>query len=112
MAAGRYRDALRQRDFRLLVVAFLIDAIGGWASSVVLAVYVYDRAGQTAWIAGISAARWVPGLLFAPSSAVFAVLLPTIGTTNSLLVIGVGFSGASVLGLGPLLRADRKAVVM
>jgi MFS family permease len=60
---GRYRDALRSRDYRLLLSAFLVDAIGGWAYNVVLIVYVYDRTGSTTWIVATTAAGWVPRLL-------------------------------------------------
>ena len=60
---GKYRDALAQRDYRLLLSAFLVDAIGGWAYNVVLIVYVYDRTGSTTWIVATTASSWVPRLL-------------------------------------------------
>jgi MFS family permease len=58
-----YRAALRARDFRLLLSAALIDAIGGWAYSVVLIVYIFDRTGSTNWIVAATTASWVPRLL-------------------------------------------------
>src|SRR5665213_3814919 len=60
---GRYRDALRQRDFRLMVVAYIVDALGGWAYSVVLAVYVWDRTHSTQWLAAMASAGWLTSLL-------------------------------------------------
>ena len=58
-AGGRYRDALRTRDFRLMVVAYVVDALGGWAYSVVLAVYVWDRTHSTQWLAAMASAGWL-----------------------------------------------------
>lgn len=60
---GRYRAVLRRRDFRLLIGAFLVDSVGGWAYNIVLIVYIFDRTGSTAWIAATTAAGWVPRLL-------------------------------------------------
>jgi MFS family permease len=60
----RTRDALRSRDLRMLLSAFLVDAIGGWAYIVVLIVYVFDRTGSPTWIVVTTAAGWVPRLLF------------------------------------------------
>ena len=62
-SAGRYRDALRHRDFRVMLTAFGIDQIGSWAYNVVLIVYIYDRTGSTAWIAATTAAGWIPRIL-------------------------------------------------
>ncbi|MDT7573162.1 MAG: hypothetical protein QOE05_3336, partial [Actinomycetota bacterium] len=38
-----------------------------------------------------------------------SLLLRATSLDTTLLVVGLGFSGASILGMGPLLRADRKA---
>jgi hypothetical protein len=70
--AGRYQDILRRRDFRLLMSAFLSDAIGGWAYSVVLIVYVFDRTHSTNWIVATTAAGWLPRLLFSTYAGVLA----------------------------------------
>src|SRR3954451_2993019 len=69
---ARYRDALRSADLRKLASAFVIDALGGWAQSVVLTVYIYDRTGSPTWVAALSAARWIPGLLLASVGGVIA----------------------------------------
>jgi hypothetical protein len=45
------------------------------------------------------------------ASFITATLLHAYGLTTTLLAIGFGFSGASVLGLLPLWRADRRAMV-
>jgi MFS family permease len=69
---GRYRDALRQRDFRLMVVAFVVDALGGWAYSVVLAIYVWDRTHSTQWLAAMASAGWLTSLLVGGYAGVLA----------------------------------------
>lgn len=67
-----FRRALGVRDFRLLVTAFLIDAVGGWAYNVVLIVYVFQRTDSPAWIAAVTASSWVPRLLAAPHAGALA----------------------------------------
>jgi MFS family permease len=69
---GRYRDVLRQRDFVLLAVGSLIDQIGSWSYSVVLAVEVYHRTHSTIWLAGLSGSRWGVGLLLSGYAGVIA----------------------------------------
>jgi MFS family permease len=69
---GRYRDALRQRDFRLLATAYLIDEIGSWSYSVVIAVDVYERTHSTVWLAGLSASRWIVGFSLSGYAGVIA----------------------------------------
>ncbi len=71
-APGRYRSALRSRDLRLLLWAFVVDAVGGWAMSVVMVVYVYERTGSTASIALTTACGWVPRLLLSAYAGVLA----------------------------------------
>jgi MFS family permease len=71
-SAGRYRDALRHRDFTLMLTASLIDRIGSWAYNVILIVYVYQRTGSTTWIAAATAAGWLPRIVFATYAGVLA----------------------------------------
>jgi hypothetical protein len=63
---------LAVRDFRLLVVSFVIDQIGSWSYSVVIAVYVYERTHSTVDLAAMSACRWIPGLLLSGYAGVVA----------------------------------------
>lgn len=53
----------------------------------------------------------VPAALLV-ASFVSATLLHAFGLTDTLLAIGFGFSAAAVLGLVPLLRADRRAMAV
>lgn len=71
-ARGRFRDALRSRDLRLMVTAFLADGLGSWAYATVLIVYIFERTGSTTWIAIVSASRWLPSLLLASYGGVLA----------------------------------------
>jgi MFS family permease len=88
-SAGRYRDALRHRDFTLMLTASLIDRVGNWACNVVLIVYVYQRTGSVSWVAATTAAGWIPRIVF---SAYAGVLADRFERTRTLLV-------STVLGL-------------
>lgn len=70
--AGRYRNALQHRDFRLLATAFLVDQIGTWAYNVVLIVWVFDRTHSPTWVAATTASGWVPRLLWSAYAGVLA----------------------------------------
>jgi MFS family permease len=71
-ARGRYRNALRHRDLRLLIAAFLVDQIGSWSYIVVISVYIFDRTHSTQWLAANAACRWGPSLLVASYGGVLA----------------------------------------
>jgi MFS family permease len=104
-SAGRYRDALRHRDFTLMLAASLIDRVGSWAYNVVLIVYVYQRTGSVSWVAATTAAGWVPRIVF---SAYAGVLADRFERTRTLLVSTLlGLTLMAVLALvmaadGPL----------
>ena len=70
--AGRFRDALRHRDLRLLIGAFVVDQIGTWSYLVVISVYLFDRTHSTQWLAALGICRWVPGLLLTSYGGVIA----------------------------------------
>lgn len=95
---GRYRDALRQHDFALLVLASLVDEIGSWSYSVVIAVDVYERTHSTVWLASLSACRWIIGLLLSGYAGVIAdryertrvMLLSALG--SGVVMVGIAVS--------------------
>src|SRR5947209_19646936 len=60
---GAYRQALGNRDFRLLVIALSQSTMVDWAYNVALVVYVYDRTHSPAWVAASTIGRMVPRLL-------------------------------------------------
>jgi MFS family permease len=69
---GRYRDALRHRDLRLLIGTFLVDQVGSWSYVVVISVYVFETTHSTQWLAALGICRWGPGLLLASYGGVLA----------------------------------------
>jgi MFS family permease len=69
---SRYREVVRVRDFRLLVISFIVDQLGSWSYSVVIAVYVFERTHSTFDLAVLSACRWIPGLLLSGYAGVIA----------------------------------------
>jgi MFS family permease len=71
-ARGRYRDALRHRDLRLLIATFLVDQIGSWSYIIVISVYIFDRTHSTQWLAANAVCRWGPSLLLAGYGGVLA----------------------------------------
>jgi MFS family permease len=71
-ARGRYRDALRHRDLRLLIGSFLIDQIGSWSYVVVISVYIFERTHSTLWLSALGICRWAPGLLLSSFGGVLA----------------------------------------
>src|SRR5580704_12858924 len=113
-ARGRYRDALRRRDLRLLIAALLVDQIGNWSCFVVISVYVFDRTHSTQWLAILGICRWGPGLLLASYGGVLAdryqrvtvliasALANAVIMTSMAVVIGFGASIGPVLALTAL----------
>jgi len=99
---GRFRDALRVRDFRLMVVAFLFDAIGGWAYSIVMLVYVYERTGSATWVAAASAIRWLPPFFLGP----YLGVLGDRYDRKSVTMITAAMSGVVMFGMTALVAAD------
>jgi MFS family permease len=63
---------LRHRDFRLLVAAYSLSAVGSWAYNVGLAVYVYDRTHSAAWVGAVTVGRFIPSVLFGAYGGVVA----------------------------------------
>lgn len=68
----RYGAALRIRDLRLLVLAFLVDGGASWSYNVVLIAYFFERTHSPTWITALVTVRWVVGLLFGGYAGVLA----------------------------------------
>jgi len=93
------------------VLAFGLQIISGAGMVVVdvLAITALQRdlpRGVLSRVFGIFESA-VPGSLLA-SSLITAVILRNVGLTTTLLAIGFGFSAAAVLGIAPIVRADRR----
>ena len=116
-ARGRYRDALRRRDLRLLIASLVVDQIGNWSCFVVISVYIFDRTHSTQWLAILGICRWGPGLLLASYGGVLAdryqrvtvlilsALANAVIMTGMAVVIGFGASIGPVLALTALSSA-------
>ena len=69
---GRWRDALKSRDFRTMCAAYVVDGLGSWAYLTVIIVHVFERTGSTTWIAILTASGWIPRMLLSPYAGVLA----------------------------------------
>ena len=68
----RYGAALRIRDLRLLVLAFIVDGSASWSYNVVLIAYFFERTHSPTWITALVTVRWIVGLLFGGYAGVLA----------------------------------------
>ncbi len=108
-ARGRYRDALRYRDLRFLILSFLVDQIGSWSYVVVISVYVFDRTHSTQWLAALGICRWGPGLLFASYGGVIAdryervTVLVVSSLASAVLMTGLAVAVATDAPVGLIL---------
>jgi MFS family permease len=60
----RLRSLLANRDYRNLLQALAVSALGDWLYAVALSVYIFDRTGSVAWVGAANIARLVPYALF------------------------------------------------
>lgn len=115
---GRFRDALRSRDYRLLVITFVIDGLGSWAYLTVVTVYVFERSGSTTWIALVTASGWIPRLLLSSYAGVLAdkyertrvMVLSALGSTVMTGMLAVVIATDAPLGLLLVLTAINASV--
>ena len=71
-STGSYRNALANRDFRLLAIALTQSAMGDWAYNVALVVWIYDRTHSAGWVSAATLGRMIPRLLTSPYGGVIA----------------------------------------
>jgi MFS family permease len=100
-ARGRYRDALRHRDLRLLISAFGVDQIGSWSYLIVISVYVFDRTHSTQWLAILGVCRWGPSLLLASYGGVLADRYQRV----TVMVVSALASAALMAGMAAVVAA-------
>ena len=101
-APGRYRDALRHRDLRLLIAAFGVDQVGSWSYVVVISVYVFERTHSTVWLAALGICRWGPGLLLSSYGGVLADRYQRV----TVMVVSALTSAALMTGLAVVVAVD------
>lgn len=117
MKGGRFRDALRSRDLRLLSAAMVVDGLGTWAYSTVLVVYVFERTGSPTWIALVAASRWIPSLLLSSYGGVLADryertrVIVVSALLQFLVTVGMGFVVATDADLWLLLTVSALSAV-
>ena len=107
-ARGRYRDALRHRDLRLLIAAFAVDQVGSWSYVVVISVYVFERTHSTLWLAALGICRWGPGLLLASYGGVLADRYQRV----TVMVVSALASAALMTGLAAVVAVDAPVVLV
>jgi CRP-like cAMP-binding protein/predicted MFS family arabinose efflux permease len=69
---ARFRDALRHREFRLLLGSYAVSWTGDWCYSIALTVWVVQQTGSTAWVSLIFVLRILPYVLFGAPGGVIA----------------------------------------
>jgi predicted MFS family arabinose efflux permease len=66
----------REKDLRRLVAAVGVSALGTWSYNVGIAVYAFQEAGSTAWVAAATVGRYVPALVITAVGSRWADRLP------------------------------------
>jgi MFS family permease len=69
---AKYRSALRARDLRTLILAFIVDGAATWSYNVVLIAYIFERTHSATWITGMVTVRWIVGMVFGTYGGVLA----------------------------------------
>jgi MFS family permease len=69
---SKYGKALRIRDLRLLIGAFVVDGAASWSYTVVIVAYLFERTGSTGWVTAMVTVRWIVGLLCGGYAGVLA----------------------------------------
>ena len=70
--SGGFRDALRHRQFRLLLASYGVSWTGDWCYSVALTIWVVQRTGSGTWVAALLVIRILPYVLFGALGGVIA----------------------------------------
>lgn len=107
-ARGRYRDALRHRDLRLLIVSFLVDQIGSWSYVVVISVYIFDRTHSTQWLAAAGICRWAPGLVLASYGGVIADRYPR----TTVMIVSSLAAAVLMAGMAVVVATDAPVILV
>jgi MFS family permease len=71
-SGNKYRAALRHRDLRTLVIAFVVDGGASWSYNIVLIAYVFSRTHSAGWVTALVTVNWVVGMLFGGYGGVLA----------------------------------------
>ena len=97
-----YRSALRSRDLRTLIVAFIVDGGASWAYSVVLMAYIFDRTHSAGWITALVTAKWIVGMLTGGYGGVLADRFDR----RTVLIVSALLSAVIMVGMAVIVGVD------
>jgi MFS family permease len=104
---GTYRSALGHTDFRRLIAAYGVTAVGQTFGSVAMAVAMYDLTRSATWVAAIAAARLLPYLVVPGLAGVIAARVPRRGllvaSSAARAVLALVLASAVASGAPPLI---------
>lgn len=63
IGVAKYRSALRTRDLRILIAAFIVDNAANWSYLVVLVSYIFGRTHSETWVTGLLTVNWSVGMV-------------------------------------------------
>ena len=101
VARPSFRSALRAREFRWLMVAYSLQAIGQTFGTVAITVAIFEQTGSATWVAFAAAARLVPYVLLSGLAGVLADRIPR----KTLLALSISARATLAILLGVALAA-------
>lgn len=69
---ARFRDAMRHREFRLLLGSYAVSWSGDWCYTIALTVWVVQQTHSTGWVAAVFVLRILPYVLFGAPGGILA----------------------------------------
>lgn len=105
-ADGKFRAALRVRDLRTLMIAFIVDGGASWSYNVVLIAYFYERTHSASWITTLVTVRWLVGIVFGGYAGVLADRYDR----RKVLLVSAAAALVAALVVAALVQADAPLV--
>jgi MFS family permease len=99
-------STLRNRNVRLLAIAFATTQLGDWLYNIVLLAYVYERTGSAVWVGATSILRILPIVVFGAFGGVVADRAPRIrvmilsDVVRAALMIAIALAAATSAPVG------------
>ncbi len=103
-----FRSALRPREFRWLMAAYSLQAIGQTFGTVAITVAVFEQTGSATWVAIAAAARLLPYVLLSGLAGVVADRVPR----QRLLALSIASRTGFALLLGVALLAETSPAII
>lgn len=105
---GTYRAALGAIEFRRLIAAYSVAAIGQTFGTVAMAIAMFSRTGAAGWVAAIAAARVLPYIVVPGLAGVVAGRLPR----RRLLMASAAARAVLAAGLALAVAADSPPIAL